>query len=206
LTIMVDRPLRADARRNRERVLAAAREAFAEAGVGVPLDEIAARAGVGAGTVYRHFSTKEALFEAVVVTRMQDLIAEAQYRVQDEDSGAAFFGLLARIGDEAAVKRDVSDALSGAGGDPAGLLAGLRDELNTALGALLARAQRAGAVRADISVDDLVALLKGLLATVQASDDPGLRARVRAVLCDGLRPPRYGSSDGGTGLSSVPFD
>src|SRR5580700_6658522 len=67
------RALRADAARNRENVLRAARDAFAESGYGVPLDEIAARAGVGPGTVYRHFPTKEALFEAVVTARVQDL-------------------------------------------------------------------------------------------------------------------------------------
>src|SRR3954449_5612758 len=73
-----DRPLRADARRNRERVLTAAREAFAESGYGVPLDAIAARGGVGPGTVYRHFPTKEALFEAVTVARVRELVALAR--------------------------------------------------------------------------------------------------------------------------------
>src|SRR6266568_1718289 len=98
------RPLRADARRNREKVLHAAREAFAASGFGVPLDEIAARAGVGPGTVYRHFPTKEALFEAVV--------ADARRRSQATDPGEAFFGFLARIGDEARVKRDLPDAIA----------------------------------------------------------------------------------------------
>ena len=72
---MAERALRADAARNREKVLRAAREAFAESGYGVPLDEIAARAGVGPGTVYRHFPAKEALFEAVVTARVTDLVA-----------------------------------------------------------------------------------------------------------------------------------
>src|ERR1700744_902266 len=67
--------LRADARRNREKVLHAARDAFAESGSDVPLDEIAARAGVGAGTVSRHFPSKEALFEAVISARIEDLVA-----------------------------------------------------------------------------------------------------------------------------------
>lgn len=77
---VVARPLRADAARNRENVLRAARDAFAESGYGVPLDEIATRAGVGPGTVYRHFPTKEALFEAVVTARVVDLIADARER------------------------------------------------------------------------------------------------------------------------------
>src|ERR1700750_2496644 len=79
------RPLRADAARNREKVLRAAREAFAESGYGVPLDEIAARAGGGAGTVYRHFPAKEALFEAVVTARVEDLIADARGRAGAAD-------------------------------------------------------------------------------------------------------------------------
>ena len=187
---MPDRPLRADARRNRERVLAAARDAFAESGVGVPLDEIAARAGVGAGTVYRHFPTKEALFEAVMVARVEDLAADARGLVRSDDPGAAFFALLARIGDEVTAKQDVSDALHGAGLAATGPLADARDDLHEALGALLSRAQVAGAVRSDIRPDDLVALLKGLRFTVQATDDPRLPARVLAVLSDGLRPRR----------------
>src|SRR5258707_13608945 len=104
------RPLRADARRNREKVLHAAREAFAASGLGVPLDEIAARAGVGPGTVYRHFPTKEALFKAVIAARIEDLIADARARSGVADPGAAFFGFLARVGQEARVKRDLPDA------------------------------------------------------------------------------------------------
>ena len=91
------RPLRADAARNREKVLRAAREAFAESGYGVPLDEIAARAGVGPGTVYRHFPAKEALFEAVVTARITDLVNEARVRADAADPGEAFFGFLTRM-------------------------------------------------------------------------------------------------------------
>src|ERR1700741_2859748 len=79
------RPMRADAARNREKVLRAAREAFAESGYGVPLDEIAARAGVGPGTVYRHFPAKEALFEAVVAARLADLLEDARERAGAAD-------------------------------------------------------------------------------------------------------------------------
>src|ERR1700730_19159475 len=109
---MADRPLRADAARNRESVLRAAGEAFAEPGYGVPLDEIAARAGVGPGTVYRHFPTKEALFEAVVTARVQDLVADARARADAADPGDAFFGFLARIAAESAAKRDLTAAIS----------------------------------------------------------------------------------------------
>ena len=133
-----DRPLRADARRNRERVLTAAREAFAELGFGVPLDVIAERAGVGPGTVYRHFPTKEALFEAVTLARVQDLVVVARVGAESADPGAALDAFLARLADEAAAKRDLPDALGGAG---AAAVALARTELHAALDDLLARAR-----------------------------------------------------------------
>jgi AcrR family transcriptional regulator len=177
-----DRPLRADAARNREKVLRAAREVFAESGYGVPLDEIAARAGVGPGTVYRHFPAKEALFEAVVAARLEDLVADARARAGADDAGTAFFGFLARIAEESAAKRDLPDAISIAGS--------LRDDLDTALDLLLRRAQQAGAVRAEVRTSDLIVLLKGMFASLAGSTDPALRQLVFAVLADGLRPPQ----------------
>jgi len=176
------RPLRADAARNREKVLRAAREAFAESGYGVPLDEIAARAGVGPGTVYRHFPAKEALFEAVVTARITDLVSDARARGDAADPGEAFFGFLTRIAGEAAAKRDLPDAISIAGS--------LREDLLAALDVLLRRAQQAGAVRAGIRTSDLIVLMKGMFASLAGSTDPGLHERVFAVLADGLRPPR----------------
>jgi AcrR family transcriptional regulator len=176
------RALRADAARNRENVLRAARDAFAESGYGVPLDEIAARAGVGPGTVYRHFPTKEALFEAVVTARVQDLVADARARADASDPGGAFFGFLARIAAESAAKRDLPDAISIAGS--------LREDLNAALDVLLRRAQQTGAVRPDVRIPDLIVLLKGLLAILADISDPARRDLVFAVLADGLRPSR----------------
>jgi len=174
------RPLRADAARNREKVLRAAREAFAESGYGVPLDEIAARAGVGPGTIYRHFPAKEALFEAVVTARITDLVNEARARADAADPGEAFFGFLTRIAGEAAAKRDLPDAISIAGS--------LREELFAALDLLLGRAQQAGAVRSGIRTSDLIVLLKGMFASLADSTDPALHERVFTVVADGLRP------------------
>jgi AcrR family transcriptional regulator len=176
------RALRADAARNREKVLRAAREAFAESGYGVPLDEIAARAGVGPGTVYRHFPAKEALFEAVATARIEDLLADARSRADSADPGGAFFGYLARAAEESAAKRDLPDAISIEGS--------LRDELNAALDLLLRRAQQAGAVRGDVRIPDLIVLLKGMFAGLAGTSDPALRDLVFTVLADGLRPPR----------------
>src|SRR6476659_7252539 len=173
------RPLRADAARNREKVLQAARQAFAESGYGVPLDEIAARAGVGPGTVYRHFPAKEALFEAVVTARVADLVRDARARAGAADPGEAFFGFLGRLSGEAAAKRDLPDAISVAGS--------LREDMFAALDLLLRRAQQAGAVRAGIVTSDLIVLLKGMFAGLAGSTDPAVHERVFAVLADGLR-------------------
>jgi AcrR family transcriptional regulator len=176
------RALRADAARNREKVLRAAREAFAESGYGVPLDDIAARAGVGPGTIYRHFPAKEALFEAVATARIEDLLADAHSLTGSADPGGAFFGYLARVAAESAAKRDLPDAISIEGS--------LRDELNAALDLLLRRAQQAGAVRGDVRTPDLIVLLKGMFAGLAGTADPALRDLVFTVLADGLRPPR----------------
>ena len=182
---MADRPLRADAQRNREKVLRAARDAFAASGYGVPLDEIAALAGVGPGTVYRHFPSKEDLFAAVVTTRLRDLIADARALADGPDPGQAFFGFLDRFRQEAMAKRDLPDAIAIPGT--------LQGDLHAALEVLLRRAQQAGAVRADITTPDVIALLKGLLSAVndapQGPDYTDRVGRLLAVLTDGLRRP-----------------
>jgi AcrR family transcriptional regulator len=180
LATVAEPPLRADARRNRDRVLRAATEAFAEAGFGVPLDAIAARAGVGPGTVYRHFPTKEALFQAVVTARLEDLIAEARRLADVDDAGAALRTFLARMRQEAATKGDASDAIAVPGP--------LQAELHSALAVLLSRAQQAGAARTDLGVDDLIAMLKGMIVAVRDHPTPQRVERVFAVLADGLLP------------------
>src|ERR1700761_4704010 len=178
--------LRADARRNREKVLRAARDLFAEAGYDAPLDGIAARAGVGAGTVYRHFPSKEALFEAVITARVEDLVADARARSAADEPGPAFFGFLGRVAAEASAKRDLPDAIAIPGP--------LQDAMHACLGQLLAQAQAAGRVRPGITAADLIVLLKGVFASLRGTTpgpiDPALRDRIFAVITDALRPPR----------------
>src|SRR5580692_12944592 len=157
------RALRADAERNREHVLRVAQEVFAAEGLAVPIDEIARRAGLGVGTLYRHFPTKEALFEAIVIGRMQILVGEAREGCSAKDAGEAFFAILVRIAEEGAVKRDFLDALASAGSDVARVLGGLKEELHAAFEHLLKRAQRAKAVRRDVKAREVMALATGAL-------------------------------------------
>jgi AcrR family transcriptional regulator len=182
------RPLRADARRNRDRVLDAARAAFGAEGSEASLDEIARRAGVGAGTVYRHFPTKEALFEAVVIDRMGELIQEAQALLVDPDPGRAFASFVERLGREGALKRDLVEALANDGIRLQLAEAPMVRALIAALDDLLRRAQGAGAVRSDISVDDVVALLTGAAyAICHSRADDERTGRLLTIMYDGLR-------------------
>jgi len=180
------RALRADARRNRERVLAAAQEAFAAEGISVPLDEIARRAGVGPGTVYRHFPTKEALFHAAMVDRVGRMTAQAQSLATADDAGRAFYAYLDYMVVEGGVKRDLAEAVGGHEGvesqEPT-------LELRSAIEHLLCRAQDRGAVRTDIDIADLMRILKGaFLASYTTGADAEQRGRVFAIVFDGLRP------------------
>jgi AcrR family transcriptional regulator len=181
------KPLRADARRNRERVLDVARTAFATEGLAVSLDEIARRAGVGPGTLYRHFATKEALFEAVVHDRLCRLAGEGAALCDSPDPGAAFFSFIERLAAEGALKRDLFDALSSAGVEVGPAVTAAVNNLHTQITCLLSRGQRAGAVRADISRADLTALLSGMIFAMQPR--PGTDSGcLLSVFRDGLRP------------------
>ena len=179
--------MRADARRNRELILDAAEQVFAESGLVVPIDDIARRAGVGVGTLYRHFPTKEALFEAIIVARIQRLATEARALAANEDPGGALFHFLARLGEEGTAKRDLVDALSGAGVNVMEALSGAKKELERAGEMLLHRAQQAGVVRADVGLADLFALVMGTCNGADVGPALCSRARMMAVVCDGLR-------------------
>lgn len=186
-TTPVDRPLRADARRNRERVLGAADEAFALEGSGVPLDEIARRAGVGAGTVHRHFPTKESLLEAVLVGRLEAMLGEVRDALALPEPGYAFFDFFRTMTEYARNKADLADALGRHGVDVIFATRAVATELKGALAELLGRAQEVGEVRTDITIDDLHALVVAAVAAVQAVA-PEEAPRVGALVSDALRP------------------
>ncbi len=181
------RALRADAERNRQRVLEVAREVFAREGLAVPIDEIARRAGLGVGTLYRHFPTKEALFQAIVVDRMEALVAEARAAADADDAGAAFFAFLTRMVDESAAKKDFLAALASTNLDM-DRIAEIKRRMKRAVVVLLERAQNARAVRDDVAAVDVLTLVMGAVsAAYRQGASPAQRKRVLAVIFDGLR-------------------
>jgi AcrR family transcriptional regulator len=183
------RPQRADAQRNRARLLEAAESVFAAEGISVPVDLIAEKAGVGVGTLYRHFPTKEKLFEAILIGRIDEIAADARARVGCEDAGPAFFGFLEHLVEESTLKRDLIQALLGAGVEIEKAAAESKSNLQAAVEELLAVAQRQGAVRADVSSAVVLSLVG---ATCVAADHPHggpPTCELLAIICDGLRPP-----------------
>ena len=186
------RPLRADARRNRARILEVAQQVFATEGINAPIDDIAGRAGVGVGTIYRHFPTKEALFQAIVVHRIESTAENIRAQLDAPDPGAAFFGLFHQLLEHSLMSKDLFDAMAASSGtDLTALSAQHGDSMLAALGDLLARAQRAGAVRPEVSAADVKGLMLGAHAIQRHhQDDPATAARLIDIICDGLRPPR----------------
>ncbi|MCI2420705.1 TetR/AcrR family transcriptional regulator [Saccharopolyspora sp. K220] len=182
--------LRADAQRNRERVLEAAQELFAAKGIAVPLDDIARRAGVGPGTVYRHFPTKEALFEAVVSERIQRMVETARDHAKAADPGKAFFDYFQQVVEQAALNKDICDALESTGQQLK--TACQETEFNDVLGKLLERAQQAGAVRADLTTTEVRSLIVGCLGMYRRAVTESRPAHELIIVFDGLRPTGSG--------------
>jgi AcrR family transcriptional regulator len=182
------RPQRADAARNRERVLAAAEAVLARDGLSASMRAVAADAGVGLGTIYRNFPTQEALYQAIIVRRTRALVAEAAELAGAPDPGQAFFGYFTSVVEHAMRTKAIADLLARAGIDPKSGMAGVGDDMRHAVGALLARAQQAGAVRPDLHMPELMAILTAAcLAAEHSQWDAGLRAKTLAIMFDGMR-------------------
>ena len=177
-------PKRADARRNYERLLSAAREAFAEGGEGMALEEIARRAGVGIGTLYRHFPSRQALLEELYVTELDEICRSAS-ELAGADPWDALREWFERMIGYLTTKRALNEELSNYLDPDAPLFKQCRGALYEAGEPLLARAQEAGVVRADVEFPDVLQMVVGI--TKIPATEPGQVERVLGVALDGLR-------------------
>ncbi len=182
----VERPLRADAERNRERILAAARELFTERGLHVSLDEVAERAGLGVGTVYRRFASRGELIDAVFEAQLDQIVAEADAAMAIEEPWEALERLVTGIAERAARDRAFKELVLGSP-DGRALVARIRDEMRPRAEAIVGRAQAAGVLRPDFAASDLP-ILQLMIGAVADVGGETLWRRCLALLLDGLRP------------------
>jgi len=181
------RSLRADAARNRELLLAAAEEEFAERGMDASIADIARRAGVAKGTVFRHFATKEELIAAIVAGHFAALTAVARGLLDAADPGAALLEFLT-VAAEGLQQQDLTFLQTVSEGDS--MVAELRNRLHASIGSLVDRARESGAVRPDITGTDVFLLICAQVHAAGFLPDPApdLWRRYLAIIFDGLRP------------------
>jgi AcrR family transcriptional regulator len=183
--------LRADARRNRARILAAAEEVFTEKGTTASTEEVAVRAGVAIGTVFRHFPTKQALLQAIMKGLLLRLTQQLRSLAANADPATALFTFITLMVEQAAEKKTVVDLLAETGFDIQ--VADAVQTLEAGVEGLLSRSQEVGAVREDVRLDEVMALLIGACqGALRAGWDHDLRQRTLAIIFDGLRPPAAG--------------
>jgi AcrR family transcriptional regulator len=178
------RPLRADAKRNREQLIGAAREAFTERGSDAALEDIARRAGVGVGTLYRHFPTRQALLEAVYVDEVEALCRSAA-DFADEDPWDALVHWFDRFVDYVATKKALVEEMMASVAADAPVFRACHDAIFTAGEPLLDRAKAAGVVRSDVEFMDVIRLVSGV--TMIRHGTPQEIRRILSVALDGLR-------------------
>jgi AcrR family transcriptional regulator len=186
------RTLRADAQRNRDKLLSAATAAFAEGGEDVPLESVAARAGVGIGTLYRHFPSREALVAAAYRNEVDALCAAAADLAAAMPADQALRAWAERFADYIAAKRAMGNALRSAAGSDSPLFAETRARIEGALRLLLDAGAASGTLRADVNPTDVMRVMHGIW---YLPDGPAWRAdvgRMLDLIIDGLR---YGAPD-----------
>jgi AcrR family transcriptional regulator len=183
-TPLIQRPKRADARRNYDKLIAAAREAFAEFGTSASLEEIARRAGVGIGTLYRHFPTRQDLLEAVYVEEVEE-VCESAGELADLPPWEALAGWLHRVVDYVGRKQALAEELWNYLDRDAQVFRGCRAALYAAGEPLLERAQRAGAVRSDVNLEHVLYIVGGI--GKNPTTPPDQVQHVLDIALDGLR-------------------
>lgn len=179
--------VRADAARNRESLLAAAEQEFAERGLSASVADIARRAGVAKGTVFRHFATKEDLIASIVCAHIATLTKAARRLSDAADPGTALLEFLTIAADQRQ-QHDLTFLQSASESDPR--VTEVRDELHSALGTLVGRAHQSGAIRSDVTETDVFLLMCAPVHVVEnlAAPEPLLWKRYLAIIFDGLRP------------------
>jgi AcrR family transcriptional regulator len=188
-TATLQRPKRADARRNYEKLIAAGREAFAEGGSAASLEEVARRADVGIGTLYRHFPTRQALLEAIYLEEVEALGRSAE-ELADQPPWEALDAWLHGFVAYVATKHALMDQLVEYLDRDAEFFKSSRGTLYAAGEPLLERAQKAGVVRSDVNIEDLVHLVAGI---AKMPREPDQIEHVLGVALDGLRVRAPGS-------------
>ncbi|MYU36152.1 TetR family transcriptional regulator [Streptomyces sp. SID8358] len=182
------RPTRVDARRNRERLLAVARDAFAATGGKAPLDAIAREAGVGIGTLYRHFPTREALVEAIYASELDAVVTSAPALLSQFPPEAALRAWMDRYAAFFAAKRGISDTLRAGWASGAIATPATRERITAAIAVILDAGVRAGSLRADVEPDEVTMMLLGVFLSTTAGDSHELTGRLLDLVVDALRP------------------
>jgi AcrR family transcriptional regulator len=184
---VVEKPLRADARRNRQKVLAAARAVFAEQGVDAQMDDVARRADVGIGTVYRHFPTKEALLAALTEELFEVIAAHARELLELDDPWEAFREALWFAAAKTAGDRAFAEILA-ANRNAMPISCPAKDELNASVGELMRRCVAAGTMRPDVVIEDIALVMCGVgSATALPHPTPEAWRRHLGIVLDGMR-------------------
>jgi AcrR family transcriptional regulator len=182
------RPVRSDARRNREKLVAVARAAFATAGGTVALEAIARETGVGIGTLYRHFPTREALVEAVYAAELDDVTASAPALLEELPPEAALRAWMDRYAAFVETKRGMADVLraslaSGRIATPA-----TRRRITAAIGSILDAGARAGTLRTGVDPEDVTLMLLGVFLSTSSGQDAERVGRMLDLIIDAVRP------------------
>ncbi|NEB04146.1 TetR/AcrR family transcriptional regulator [Streptomyces sp. SID13726] len=182
------KPIRADAARNRARLLDAARIAFASEAP-VSLKQIARDTGVGIGTLYRHFPTREALVEAIYQQELDQLCAEAEALLRIEDPAHALRSWMDRFADYASTRQETADALRAVLASDIVTASPARAQLRAAVQAILDAGTAAGTLRDDVHAEDIVVTLVGMFTTTSSAGGRGQLGRMLDLLMDAVRCP-----------------